>query len=111
MLKSSITIKTTDPPGRIATHPGVVLSEEFLKPLDLSAHALAMALGVPAMRIVAIVKGEHGVSADTAIRLGRFFGTSAEFWMHMQVMHDLTRVRQEHGAVIERDVRPRLEGG
>jgi addiction module HigA family antidote len=66
-----------------------------------------MALRVPATRIGAIVKGERSVTADTALRLARFFGTSPELWMNLQAMHDLTKARQENGRTIERDVRPR----
>jgi addiction module HigA family antidote len=91
----------------VTTHPGEILDEEFLKPLGLSVNALAMALRVPATRIGAIVKGERAVTADTALRLGRFLGTSPEFWINLQAMHDLTKARQEHGAAIERDVHPR----
>ena len=65
------------------------------------------ALRVPATRIGAIVKGKRSVTADTALRLARFFGTSPEFWINLQAMHDLTKARQETGAMIERDVRPR----
>ena len=89
------------------THPGEILSEEFLKPLGMSANALAIALRVPATRIGAIVKGERAVTADTALRLARFFGTSPEFWISLQATHDLTKARAERGAAIERDVRPR----
>jgi addiction module HigA family antidote len=67
---------------------------------------LALALRVPATRIGAIVKGERAVTADTALRLARFFGTGPEFWMNLQAMHDLTKVRRESGRDIERDVRP-----
>ena len=91
----------------MTTHPGEVLAEEFLKPLGMSVNALALALRVPATRMGAIVKGERGVSADTALRLSRFFGTSAEFWLNMQASHDLTKTRLATGAAIERDVRPR----
>jgi addiction module HigA family antidote len=91
----------------VTTHPGEMLSEEFLKPLGLSVNALALALRVPATRIGAIVKGERSVTADTALRLARFFGTSAEFWINLQAMHDLTKTRMENGVAIERDVRPR----
>jgi len=88
-------------------HPGEVLSEEFLKPLAMSVNALALNLRVPATRVGAIVKGERSVTADTTLRLSRFFGTSAEFWINLQAMHDLTKARQESGGVIDRDVRPR----
>jgi addiction module HigA family antidote len=83
------------------------LSEEFLKPLGMSVNALALALRVPATRIGAIVKGERSVTADTALRLARFFGTSAEFWINLQSMHELTKTRMQSGVAIERDVRPR----
>jgi antitoxin HigA-1 len=94
-------------PNRITTHPGEILAEDFLHPLGMSANALALALRVPANRIGAILKGERGVSADTALRLARFFGTSPEFWMNLQAMHDLTRTKMESGKAIEIDVRPR----
>jgi len=94
-------------PNRIATHPGEVLRKEFLEPLGLSVNALAIALRVPATRIGAIVKEQRSVSADTALRLGHFFGTSPEFWINLQSMHDLTKTRLQSGKLIERDVRPR----
>jgi addiction module HigA family antidote len=93
-------------PNRVTTHPGEVLREEFLGPFEMSVNALAVALRVPATRIGAIVKGERSVSADTALRLARFFGTSAEFWMGLQTMYDLTKAQQEKGKTIARDVRP-----
>ena len=92
---------------RVATHPGAILREEFLVPLGLSVNALATALRVPATRIGAIVKGERAVTADTAMRLGRYFGTSAEFWLNLQTAHDLTRAQTESGREIARAVRPR----
>jgi addiction module HigA family antidote len=107
MSKSSITTNRVEMPHRVTTHPGEMLAEEFLKPLGLSVNALAMALRVPATRIGAIVKGERAVTADTALRLARFFGTSAEFWINLQAMHDLTKTRQNSGKAIERDIRPR----
>jgi antitoxin HigA-1 len=107
MSKSSITTKEVATPNRVTTHPGEVLSEEFLKPLGMSVNALALALRVPATRIGAIVKTERSVTADTALRLARFFGTSAEFWINLQAMHDLTKARLESGGAIERDIHPR----
>ncbi len=107
MSKSSTTTKRIAIPNRVTTHPGEVLSEEFLKPLGMSVNSLALALRVPATRLGAIVKGERSVSADTALRLARFFSMSPEFWMNLQAMHDLTKARRESGMVIERDVRPR----
>jgi addiction module HigA family antidote len=107
MSKSSTITNGVALPNRVTTHPGEVLGEEFLKPLGMSVNALALNLRVPATRIGAIVKGERSVTADTALRLSRFFGTSAEFWMNLQALHDLTKARMESGSVIERDVRPR----
>jgi antitoxin HigA-1 len=111
MSKSSMTTRRAGTegvaiPDRITTHPGEVLGEEFLKTLGMSVNALAMALRVPATRIGAIIKGVRAVTADTALRLARFFRTSPEFWMGLQAMHDLTRARKEHGRTIERDVQP-----
>ena len=107
MSKSSTTTKGARIPNRVTTHPGEVLSEEFLQPLGMSVNALSIALRVPATRIGAIVKGERSVTADTALRLARFFGTSPEFWMNLQAMYDLTLARKERGSEIEQEVRPR----
>ncbi|MCW5714266.1 MAG: HigA family addiction module antidote protein [Bauldia sp.] len=92
---------------RVRTHPGEILAEEFLSPLGMSANALALSLRVPATRIGAILKGRRGVTADTALRLGRFFGTTPEFWMNLQAAYDLSRARMDVGPVIEKDVSPR----
>ena len=75
--------------GMRPIHPGEILREEFLVPLNLSANALAIALGVPAPRINDIARERRGISADTALRLSRYFGTSAEFWMGLQADYDL----------------------
>jgi len=75
--------------GMRPIHPGEILREEFLVPLNLSANALAIALGVPAPRINDIARERRGVTADTALRLSRYFGTSAEFWMGLQADYDL----------------------
>src|SRR5579872_7619382 len=107
MSKSSTTTRAFATPNRVTAHPGEVLNEEFLKPLGMSVNALAIALRGPATRIGAIVKGERSVTADTALRLARFFGTTAEFWINMQAMHELTKTRMQSGVAIERDVRPR----
>ena len=107
MSKSSTTTKGIAVPNRVSTHPGEMLGEEFLKPLGMSVNSLALALRVPATRLGAIVKGERSVTADTALRLARFFGMSPEFWMNLQAMYDLTKARRESGTAIERDVRPR----
>jgi antitoxin HigA-1 len=94
-------------PDRIMSHPGEILSEDFMKPLELSANALALALRVPANRILDIAKQKRGVTADTAMRLARYFNTSAQFWLNMQQSHDLSKARLEVGDKIERDVNPR----
>lgn len=88
-------------------HPGEILEEEFLKPMNLSQNRLALALGVPARRINEIVLGKRGVSADTALRLSIYFGNSADFWLGIQMEHDLDTARIESGALIEREVRKR----
>ena len=89
---------------RIRTHPGEMLLEEFLKPLGLTAHGLALAIGVTCTRIADIVHQRHGVSADTAIRLARSFGTTAEFWCNLQSEHARSLVeeakRQELARII-----------
>lgn len=76
-------------------HPGEVLAEDFMKPLGLSANALAQKLGVPANRISAIVGGRRDVSPDTALRLERAFGSSAEFWLNLQARYDLETARDQ----------------
>ena len=75
--------------GMRPIHPGEILREEFLVPLNLSANALAIALGVPAPRINDIARERRSITADTALRLSRYFGTSAEFWMGLQADYDL----------------------
>jgi addiction module HigA family antidote len=89
------------------THPGEVLREDFLKPLDLSQYALAKAIGVPQIRISEIVNGKRAITPDSALRLARYFGTSAEFWMGMQATYDLEMARESVGAEIEAQVHPR----
>jgi addiction module HigA family antidote len=92
------------PTSRITSHPGEILREEYLQPLNLSVNALALALRVPATRMGAIVKGQRAVTADTAMRLGKFFKTSPEFWMNLQSLHELTKARAAFGKQIEREV-------
>ncbi|MCR6672414.1 HigA family addiction module antitoxin [Devosia ginsengisoli] len=89
------------------THPGEVLREDFLKEMGLTQYALAKALGVPQIRISEIVNGKRAISPDTALRLSRYFGTSAEFWLGMQATYDLERARDQHGAAIASQVHPR----
>lgn len=81
---------------RLTTHPGEILAEEFMKPLGLSARALGEAIDVPGNRISDIVRGRRDVSADTAIRLSRFFGTDPRFWLNLQDARNLSRAEMEH---------------
>ena len=92
-------------PKRLApVHPGEVLLEDFLRPLALSQYRLAKGLGVPPRRINEIVHGTRAVTADTALRLARFFGTSDRFWLNLQVAYDLDVERERLGDRLEREV-------
>ena len=75
-------------------HPGEIIKEEYLKPLSMSANALAVALRVPAPRINDVVRQKRGISIDTALRLARYFDTTAQFWMNLQISYDLKIARQ-----------------
>lgn len=86
-------------------HPGEVLLEEFLKPMELSQHRLALSIGVDARRINEIVLGKRRVTADTALRLSRFFGTTPQFWMGLQSDNDLDVAEDELGDRLEIEVR------
>jgi addiction module HigA family antidote len=88
-------------------HPGDVLREDFLKPLGMTPNALAIAIRVPASRVGEIVNGRRSITAETAMRLSRYFGTSAEFWLNMQAWHDLAIAEDAKAATIEREVQPR----
>lgn len=88
-------------------HPGDVLRHDFLEPLGLSAHALALALRVPANRITTILAGERAVTAETALRLARHFGTSAGFWLNLQKAYELEVTERAAGARIRAEVAPR----
>ena len=81
---------------RVRTHPGEVLAEEYMKPLGLSASALGRAIGVPGNRISDIVRQRRDVSADTAIRLGRYFEVDPRFWLNLQAAFNLSRAESEH---------------
>lgn len=80
---------------RLRTHPGEVLAEEYLKPLNLSASALARAIDVPPNRISDIMRQKREISPDTAIRLGRFFNVDPRFWLNLQTAYDLSRAQNE----------------
>jgi antitoxin HigA-1 len=86
-------------------HPGEVLLEEFLKPMGLSQNKLALNIGVPARRVNEIVLEKRRVTADTALRLARFFGTSSEFWLGLQSQYDLDVTADELGERLEKEVR------
>ena len=86
-------------------HPGAVLREEFLKPMGLSQYRLAKDINVPARRINEIVKGKRAITADTALRLGRYFGTSAEFWLNLQSQYDLEMAEERIGRRLQREVK------
>lgn len=88
-------------------HPGEILLHEFLEPLELSQYALAHSIGVPPRRINEIVLGKRSVSADTALRLGRYFGMEPQFWLNLQSRYDLDVTKDELGARLDREVRPR----
>ena len=92
------------PLERIFTHPGEMLREEFMLPMQLSANALAIGLSVPVSRILDIVHERRGISADTAARLAKYFGTSERFWTNLQAEYDLSVVRQKKKADLERIV-------
>jgi antitoxin HigA-1 len=76
---------------RVRTHPGEILREEYMLPLGLSARALAEAIDVPSNRLTEIIRGRRDISADTAIRLGRYFRTDSRFWLNLQAAHDLSK--------------------
>jgi addiction module HigA family antidote len=87
-------------------HPGEILREEFLKPLGMSTYELAKRLHVPVPRVNDVVLERRGISADTAVRLSRFFGTTEQFWMNLQAAYEVSRVKAAHAAEIER-IQPR----
>jgi antitoxin HigA-1 len=87
-------------------HPGEILLEEFLEPMELSQYRLAKDIHVPARRINEIVHGTRSISADTALRLARYFGTSERFWLNLQAQFDLDTAYERSGERIEREVMP-----
>jgi len=86
-------------------HPGEILREE-MEELSLSARRLAAALHVPTNRVTSILNEQRAITADTALRLARYFGTTPEFWMNLQAAYELRRTRFDHGEKISREVRP-----
>ena len=89
-----------------SVHPGEILREEFMKPLDLSMNRLALDLRVPVTRIAEIVHERRGISTETALRLARYFNTTPVFWMNLQVRYDLEIAEDEMAAKVARDVQP-----
>jgi addiction module HigA family antidote len=85
-------------------HPGVVLAEDFLKAMAITQYRLAKGIGVPPRRINEIVQGKRGVTADTALRLGKFFGMEAQFWMNLQSHYDLEVAKDALASKLEREV-------
>jgi addiction module HigA family antidote len=85
-------------------HPGEILAEEFLEPLEISQYRLAKDVSVPARRINEIVQGKRGISADTALRLARYFGTSERFWINLQSHYDLELQKDKLGPRLKREV-------
>ena len=92
---------------RTPVHPGEMLREEFMRPLAISMNGLALELHVPVTRISEIVNERRGITADTALRLARYFGTSADFWMNIQKDYELILTRRKSLKIIERQVRRR----
>lgn len=88
-------------------HPGEILLEEFLKPMGLSQNRVALDIGVPPRRINEIVLEKRGITADTALRLARYFGNSARFWLGLQMDYDLDCAEDEIGDTVEHEVRLR----
>ncbi|MEK7415399.1 MAG: HigA family addiction module antitoxin [Planctomycetota bacterium] len=96
--------------GGPAIHPGVILRDEFMVPHDLTAYALAKALHVPQTRLSEIIAGRRAITADTALRLARHFGTSPGFWTSLQSTHGLRRTELDHGSQITAEVEPLVVG-
>jgi antitoxin HigA-1 len=90
-----------------ACPPGDVLLTEFLKPMNLSAYRLAKDINVPLNRVAGILAGKRAITADTALRLARYFGTDAQSWINLQARYDLELTRQASGRRIDREVKPR----
>ncbi len=92
-------------------HPGEILREEFLSPLGISQYRLAKDTSVPPRRINEIVRGQRAISADTALRLARYFGTSERFWLNLQMRYDLEVEKDRLGKRLRREVKVRAPGG
>jgi addiction module HigA family antidote len=93
---------------RPPVHPGTILKLDLLEPLGMSINRLAKELHVPANRLSQIVRGKRGITADTSLRLGRYFGFAPEYWLNMQAHYDLEIIRRKSIVKIEREVKPRV---
>ncbi len=103
-MKHESISRTGTPSWRV--HPGAILREEFLKPMKITAYELGKRLHVPVPRVNDIVLERRGISADTAVRLARFFGTTEQFWMNLQAAYEVSRFKTTHATEIER-IEPR----
>lgn len=92
---------------KTAIHPGEILREDFLDPMGLSAYRLAKDIGVPLTRILAILEGKRAITADTALRLERYFGLSPGYWLRGQMLYEMETAQRELGPRIAKEVRPR----
>ncbi|MCC5996716.1 MAG: HigA family addiction module antidote protein [Oceanicaulis sp.] len=99
-------MSTITDPVRLRTHPGEVLREEFMAPLGVSRNRLSREAGLPLSAVSAIAAGRRAVTAETALRLARYFGTSAQFWLNLQSAHDLAAAQAAVGEAINRQVQP-----
>jgi addiction module HigA family antidote len=108
-LSSAIDLKAGDPnAGTIGPiYPGEILREEFLGPMGIAVYRLAMDIGVPPNRITAILANDRSITADTSLRLGRYFGMSESFWLNLQTGYDLRVTKRELGDRLEHEVKPR----
>jgi addiction module HigA family antidote len=95
---------------RAPIHPGEILKMEFLDELNLSAYALAKALHIPTNRVTGIVNGDRSITAETALRLARYFGTTPEFWLNLQTHYDLTVAARREAKKIEREIEALADG-
>jgi addiction module HigA family antidote len=92
---------------RRPVHPGAILKMDLLDPLGMSINQLAKELSVPANRLSQIVRGKRGITADTSLRLARYFGFSPEYWLNMQAHYDLEVIRRQSFRKIEKEIKPR----
>ena len=105
MLKSQTTTETMSKKNLLPMiHPGEILLEEFIRPMDLSLAAVSRATAIPASRLTEITKCRRSVTAETALRLARFFGTTAGFWVGLQAEHDLEAAERSVGEKVHREV-------